>query len=52
MAQCKQCKNLQNGMKKNKMAIEFYKKEKFDIIEENIEKENNEVELLMSWNRR
>lgn len=35
--------------KKNSRAIKFYQKNGFEITEENIDEENDEVEYIMSW---
>lgn len=36
---------------KNKKAIEFYKREGFEICEKKLEKENKEFEYVMKWKR-
>lgn len=38
--------------KKNVKAINFYKKNDFIIKNENINKDTNELEYIMSWNKR
>lgn len=38
-----------NVYKKNLKAIKFYQKNAFEITEENIDEENDEVEYIMSW---
>lgn len=40
-----------NVYKKNKKAINFYKKNDFLIIAENIDKDTNETEYTMAWNK-
>ncbi len=40
-----------NVYKKNKNAINFYKKNGFVITSENIEEHTNEVEYTMTWNK-
>lgn len=40
-----------NVYKKNKKAINFYKKNDFLIIAENIDKNTNETEYTMAWNK-
>ena len=37
--------------KKNKNAIKFYKKNNFIITSENIDKNTNEIEYIMNWNK-
>lgn len=37
--------------KKNTNAIKFYKKNNFIITSENIDKDTNEVEYIMSWSK-
>lgn len=37
--------------KKNTNAINFYKKNDFMITSQNIDKDTNEVEYIMTWNR-
>lgn len=37
--------------KKNTNAIKFYKKNNFIIISENIDKNTNEIEYIMTWNK-
>lgn len=36
---------------KNKKAIEFYKREGFEICEKKLEKDNKEFEYVMKWKR-
>lgn len=36
---------------KNTRATEFYKREGFVVVDKNIEEDNDEVELLMSWSK-
>lgn len=38
-----------NVYKKNSKAIKFYQKNGFEITEENIDEENDEVEYIMLW---
>ncbi len=38
--------------KKNTNAINFYKKNKFVIIEENVDEKTNEIEYTMVWNNK
>lgn len=50
------CKNKYNKLtlevyKKNTKAINFYEREQFKLIKEDIEAANNEVEILMEWNQ-
>lgn len=40
-----------NVYKKNTKAINFYKKNDFAIINENIDKNTNEIEYTMTWNK-
>ena len=40
-----------SAYKKNTKAIQFYLKNGFEIVEENIEKENDEVEYIMLWKK-
>ena len=40
-----------NVYKKNTNAINFYKKNGFIITSENIDKDTDEVEYIMSWNK-
>lgn len=40
-----------SAYKKNTKAIQFYLKNEFKIVEENIEKENDEVEYIMLWKK-
>ncbi len=40
-----------NVYKNNKVAVNFYLKNGFKIIEESIDEDNNEVDLLMGWNK-
>ena len=37
--------------KKNTKAINFYEREQFKLIKEDIEAANNEVEILMEWSQ-
>ncbi|WP_028857594.1 GNAT family N-acetyltransferase [Psychrilyobacter atlanticus] len=37
--------------KKNSKSINFYKKHGFQVLSENLDKNTNEIELLMEWNR-
>lgn len=50
------CKNKYNKLtlevyKKNTKAINFYEREQFKLIKEDIEAANNEVEILMEWSQ-
>lgn len=38
-----------NVYKKNRMALDFYKNNGFDVIEEKLEEDFGEVEYLMKW---
>lgn len=40
-----------NVYEKNNRAIEFYKKEKFEIVSKKIDENTNEIEVLMKWKR-
>lgn len=40
-----------NVYKKNIRAIKFYQKEKFYIVKEVFDEENNETEFVMKWSR-
>lgn len=40
-----------SAYKKNTKAIQFYLKNGFEIVEENIDKENDEVEYIMLWKK-
>ena len=50
------CKNKYDKLtlevyKKNTKAINFYEREQFKPIKEDIDKANNEVEILMEWKK-
>ena len=50
------CKNKYNKLtlevyKKNTKAINFYEREQFNPIKEDVDEANNEVEILMEWKK-